>query len=50
MIDLIKEFFLFLKYQKKLWMLPIITILIVLGGLLILAEGTVVAPFIYTLI
>lgn len=50
MIDLIKEFFLFLKYKKKLWMLPIITILIVLGGLLILAEGTVVAPFIYTLI
>ena len=50
MIDLIKEFFLFLKYKKKLWMLPIIIILIVLGGLLILAEGTVVAPFIYTLI
>ena len=35
--------------RKKLWLLPIIIIMIVFGGLLILAQGSVVAPFIYTL-
>ncbi len=39
----------FLKFRKKLWLAPIIFMIVVLGGLLIIAEGTVVAPFIYTL-
>ena len=39
----------FLKVRKKLWLAPLIFIMIILGGLLIIAEGSVVAPFIYTL-
>ena len=39
----------FLNSRKKLWLAPIIIVMIVIGGLLILAQGSVVAPFIYTL-
>ena len=35
--------------RRKLWLLPLIIVIVVLGGLLVLAEGSVVAPFIYTL-
>tara|TARA_B100000700_G_C14844569_1_gene760902 strand:- start:423 stop:575 length:153 start_codon:yes stop_codon:yes gene_type:complete len=49
MIDFLTELWSFLKIRKKLWLLPIITVLIILGGMIILAEGSVVAPFIYTL-
>ena len=46
----IKELWKFLRVRKKLWLLPIIIVMVVLGGLLILAaKSTVVAPFIYTL-
>ena len=45
LIELLK----FLKVRKKFWLLPIILIMIIFGGLLILAQGSVVAPFIYTL-
>ena len=38
----------FMKARKKFWLLPIIAMMILLGGLLILAEGSAVAPFIYT--
>ena len=48
-MDFIKEFLAFLKVRKKLWLAPVIIIMIVMGGLLILAQGSVVAPFIYTL-
>ncbi len=48
-MELIKELWLFLRVRKKLWLAPIIMIMFILGGLLILAEGSVVAPFIYTL-
>ncbi len=48
-MELLKELFDFLKLRKKIWLAPIIIILLVLGGLLILAQGSVVAPFIYTL-
>ena len=43
------EIFKFLYARKKLWLAPIIIVMIVIGGLLILAQGSVVAPFIYTL-
>ncbi len=43
------ELWTFLKVRKKMWMMPIIIVMVVLGGLLILAQGSVVAPFIYTL-
>jgi hypothetical protein len=39
----------FLKSRKKLWLLPIILLMLVVGGLLVLAQGSAVAPFIYTL-
>ncbi len=48
-MKIIYELWLFLKVRKKIWLFPIILVLIIFGGLIILAEGSVVAPFIYTL-
>lgn len=45
----LKELWAFLRIRKKLWLLPIIIVMVLLGGLLVLAQGSVVAPFIYTL-
>ena len=45
----LKELWIFLWLRKKLWLVPIIIIMVLLGGLLILAQGSIVAPFIYTL-
>jgi hypothetical protein len=49
MKDLIVELWAFMKVRKKFWLLPIIIVLLLLGGLLVLAQGSAVAPFIYTL-
>lgn len=49
MIDLIKDLWGFMAERKKFWLLPIILVLLVLGGLLVLAQGSAIAPFIYTL-
>jgi len=49
MIDFLRELWAFMKERKKFWLLPIIIILLLLGGLLVLAQGSAVAPFIYTL-
>ena len=43
------ELWQFLKARKKFWLLPIILVMLVLGGLLVLAQGSAMAPFIYTL-
>lgn len=48
-MSFIKGLWAFLKFRKKLWLLPIIIVMLLLGGLLVLAQGSVVAPFIYTL-
>jgi len=48
-MNFISELWRFLRVRKKLWMLPIILVMTVLGGLLILVKGSAVAPFIYTL-
>ena len=48
-MEFLKELWTFLKFRKKLWLAPIISIMLILGALLILAEGSVVAPFIYTI-
>jgi hypothetical protein len=48
-MDFIREFFEFLKVRKKYWLLPIILVLVIFGGLIILAQGSAVAPFIYTI-
>ncbi len=45
----ILEIWKFLIVRKKLWLAPLIFIMVILGGLLILAQGSVVAPFIYTI-
>jgi len=48
-ISIIKEFMEFLKVRKKWWLTPIIVMLLLLGALIILIEGSAIAPFIYTL-
>jgi hypothetical protein len=48
-MSFLTELWLFLRARKKFWLLPIILVMLVLGGLLILAQGSVIAPFIYTL-
>jgi hypothetical protein len=48
-MSFVVEMFKFMQARKKFWMLPIIVVCVVLGGVLVLAQGSVVAPFIYTL-
>lgn len=48
-MSFLKEFWNFLKVRKKYWLLPIIIILVIFGGLIILTQGTAIAPFIYTI-
>ena len=48
-MEFLKELLNFLRVRKKLWLAPIIIVMLILGGLLILAQGSVVAPFVYTL-
>ena len=48
-MEFLKEFLQFLKVRKKYWLLPIIIVLVLFGGLIILSQGSVVAPFIYTI-
>jgi hypothetical protein len=49
MMDLLKDLWEFLKVRKKFWMAPIILVLLLLGALIVLSQGSAVAPFIYTL-
>jgi len=49
MLDLLSDLWGFMKERKKFWLAPIIIIMLLLGGLLILSQGSAVAPFIYTL-
>jgi len=49
MAEFIQELWRFLKVRKKFWMLPIIVVMVLVGGLIVLAQGSAVAPFIYTL-
>jgi uncharacterized protein DUF5989 len=48
-MGIVTELFMFLRERKKMWLLPIIITLLLLGALMILAQGSAVAPFIYTL-
>ena len=48
-MSFIKEFFEFLKVRKKYWLLPIIICLAIFGGLIVLTQGSAIAPFIYTI-
>ena len=49
MLSFIKEFWEFIKERKKFWLLPIIIILFTFGAIIVLSEGSAVAPFIYTI-
>jgi len=49
MWDLIKDLWEFMKERKKFWLLPIFLVLLLLGMLLVLAQSSAIAPFIYTL-
>ena len=48
-MSFLKEFWRFLRVRKKFWLAPILIIMVILGGLNVLAQGSAVAPFIYTL-
>ena len=48
-MELLKELWEFLRVRKKFWLLPIITVLLLIGGLIVITQGSAVAPFIYTL-
>ena len=49
MLSFISEFWKYLKVRKKFWLIPILFFLILLGSILITSQGSVVAPFIYTI-
>lgn len=48
-LSLAREFWLFLRQNKKLWLLPIVVVMLVIGMLLIFAQSSALAPFIYTI-
>lgn len=49
MLDLLKDLWGFMRERKKFWLAPLIMVLLLLGLLLVFAQGSAVAPFIYTL-
>jgi hypothetical protein len=49
MIELIKEFYQYIRERRKLWILPIILVLLLLSGIITLTAGSALAPFIYSL-
>lgn len=49
MLDLLKDLWGFMRERKKFWMAPIIIVMVLLGALIVLTQGSIVAPFIYTL-
>jgi hypothetical protein len=48
-MSFLAEFWKFLRVRKKYWLMPILLLLLVFGGLIVLVQGSAVAPFIYTL-
>jgi hypothetical protein len=49
MLDLLHDLWLFMRERKKFWLAPIIIIMLLLGALIVFAQGSAIAPFIYTL-
>ncbi|ESQ16726.1 MAG: hypothetical protein N838_20720 [Thiohalocapsa sp. PB-PSB1] len=49
MLELFKDLWDFMRERKKFWLAPIIVVMVLLGTLIVLAQGSAVAPFIYTL-
>jgi len=48
-MSFLNDFWEFLRERKKFWLLPIIFVLLLMGGLIVLTQGSAVAPFVYTL-
>ncbi len=48
-LSIIKEFLGFLKVRKRYWLIPLVLLMLLLGALIILTEGSAIAPFIYAL-
>lgn len=48
-MDFLAELWMFLKVRKKFWLLPVFVMMAVFGGLVVLSQGSAVAPFIYTI-
>tara|TARA_B100000767_G_C19494684_1_gene421711 strand:- start:143 stop:292 length:150 start_codon:yes stop_codon:yes gene_type:complete len=48
-MDFLKEIFQFLIVRKKYWLMPIILLLLAFGGLIVITQGSAIAPFIYTI-
>ena len=48
-MSFLNEFWEFLRERKKFWVLPIVLVLLLMGGLIVLTQGSAVAPFVYTL-
>jgi hypothetical protein len=48
-MDFVAELWRFMRVRKKFWLLPILIMMVVFGGLVVLTKGSVIAPFIYTL-
>ena len=48
-MSFLKEFWEFLSIRKKFWLLPILIVLVIFGGLIVLTQGSAIAPFIYTI-
>lgn len=48
MVSLVKELFAYMSVRKKWWLFPVMFVLMTVGGLLVLAQGSAIAPFIYT--
>jgi hypothetical protein len=47
--EFLTEFWAYMRARKKFWLLPIVTVLLFLGALIVLTQGSAIAPFIYTL-
>ena len=48
-MDLVRELWTFMRVRKKFWLLPIIVMMLLVGGLVVLTQGSAIAPFIYTI-
>jgi hypothetical protein len=48
-MSFLQELWTFLRVRKKFWLIPVLVMMVLLGGLIVLAKGSAIAPFIYTL-
>ena len=48
-VSFVREFWVFLRVRKKFWLVPIMVVIAIFGGLVVFSEGSAVAPFIYTI-